>query len=386
MFVYWQRIDYLVALHSLHFIDYLTSVRYLSLTVWYAQLIFMAVAVILIVVYRKTFSLGFLKQENPLKQIYNVFSYAARNKYPRQRSAVTYGELPSRFDLAKSRYGGPYSTEYVEDVKTFCRICLLFLSLAGFGFFDGTVTAIRIRAIASPEQSNEVGFEFLTRISVSIQRVSILIGVPVYQLVIKTLFHRYILTILKRIFIGLVLLVAAICFLQILDALLAHSVETTLNTDACSFYSNYSLQSVSNDTSVPFPFQLLVVLLISQGIAYQLVVISMFEFTLAQSPHNMQGLLIGIYYSSQFIYNTTYFLQNLYCFTWKYAVQAGVYVILICLYVAVARFYRKRQREEPSQHNQQQVIEDAYELYLTREIDESIKSETDVVHVKAKNS
>ena len=66
--------------------------------------------------------------------------------------------------------------------------------------------------------------------------------------------------------------------------------------------------------------------------------------------------------------------------------QAGLYVILICLYVAVARFYRKRQREEPSQHNQQQVVEDAYELYLTREIDESIKSETDVVHVKAKNS
>ena len=117
------------------FIDYTTSIQYLSLAVCYAQLVFIAVAVILIIVYRKTFSLGFLTQENPLKQIYNVFSYAVRNKYPRRRSAATYGEMPSRFDLAKSRYGGPYSTEYVEDVKTFCRICLLFLSLAGFGFF-----------------------------------------------------------------------------------------------------------------------------------------------------------------------------------------------------------------------------------------------------------
>ena len=149
----------------------------------------MAVAVFLIIVYRKTFSLGFLTQENPLKQIYNVFSYAARNKYPRQRSAVTYGELPSRFDLAKSRYGGPYSTEYVEDVKTFCRICLLFLLVVAFGFSEGYVTASRIRAVASPEQLNEVGFEFLTHDSASIQTISILISVSVYQLVIKPLFQ-----------------------------------------------------------------------------------------------------------------------------------------------------------------------------------------------------
>ena len=105
----------------------------------------------------------------------------------------------------------------------------------------------------------------------------------------------------------------------------------------------------------------------------------MFEFTLAQSPHNMQGLLIGIYFSSQFIYNATVFLQNLYCFTWKYAVQAGVYVILIFLYVAVARFYRKRQREEPSEHNQQQVVEHVYELYLNQEIEKSTSLESNLI-------
>ena len=104
--------------------------QYISLNVCYAQLAFIAVAVI--VVYRRTFSLGFLMQENSLKQIHNVLSYVAQNKHPRQRSAATYGELPSRFDLAKSRYGGPYSTEYVEDVKTFCRICLLLLVAALF--------------------------------------------------------------------------------------------------------------------------------------------------------------------------------------------------------------------------------------------------------------
>ena len=55
--------------------------------------------------------------------------------------------------------------------------------------------------------------------------------------------------------------------------------------------------------------------------------------------------------------------------------QAGLYVILICVYVAVARFYRKRQREEPSQHNQQQVVEHVYELYLNQEMEESTSLE-----------
>ena len=59
--------------------------------------------------------------------------------------------------------------------------------------------------------------------------------------------------------------------------------------------------------------------------------------------------------------------------------QVCVYVILICLYVAVARFYRKRQREEPSQHNQQQVVEHVYELYLNQEIEKSTSLEFNLI-------
>ena len=84
-----QWIDYLIALHLLHFIDYTTSMQYMSLNVCYAQLAFIAVAVILIVVYRRTFSLGFLMQENSLKQTHNVLSYVAQNKHSRQCSAAT---------------------------------------------------------------------------------------------------------------------------------------------------------------------------------------------------------------------------------------------------------------------------------------------------------
>ena len=67
--------------------------------------------------------------QNPFKLVYNVLKHAIKNKRPRCRSAFTYceDELPSRIDFGKSKYGGPFTTEQVEDVKTFFRLLLLLL-------------------------------------------------------------------------------------------------------------------------------------------------------------------------------------------------------------------------------------------------------------------
>ena len=58
--------------------------------------------------------------QNPFKLVYNVLKFAIKNKYPRQRSAFTYCEdiIPSRIDFGKHKYGGPFTTEQVEDVKS----------------------------------------------------------------------------------------------------------------------------------------------------------------------------------------------------------------------------------------------------------------------------
>ena len=61
---------------------------------------------------------------NPCKLIYQVTRFAIKHKYPLRRSAFTYckDEIPTRIDLGKERYGGPFTTEQVEDVKTFLNI------------------------------------------------------------------------------------------------------------------------------------------------------------------------------------------------------------------------------------------------------------------------
>ena len=67
------------------------------------------------------------QNHNPLKTVYRVLKFAKQHKYPVNRSAFTYWEeeIPSRIDLGKTKYGGPFTTEEVEDVKTFFRILTL---------------------------------------------------------------------------------------------------------------------------------------------------------------------------------------------------------------------------------------------------------------------
>ena len=60
------------------------------------------------------------KTGNPIKLIFQVLNYARKNKCPRLRSALTYidEEHPSRLDFGKHKFGGPFTEEEVEDVKT----------------------------------------------------------------------------------------------------------------------------------------------------------------------------------------------------------------------------------------------------------------------------
>ncbi len=71
------------------------------------------------------------KSPQSLKIIYQVLKFAAKHKAPLNRSALTYWEedIPSRMDLGKSRYGGPFTTEQVEDVKTFFKIIVIQIPL-----------------------------------------------------------------------------------------------------------------------------------------------------------------------------------------------------------------------------------------------------------------
>ena len=74
------------------------------------------------------------KSPQSFKTIYQVLKFAWKHKSPLNRSALTYWEekVPSRMDLGKSRYGGPFTTEQVEDVKTIFRLIPLWFNIGAY--------------------------------------------------------------------------------------------------------------------------------------------------------------------------------------------------------------------------------------------------------------
>ena len=130
-----------------------------------------------------------------------IAQYAIKHKYPRQRSAFTYCEdtLPSRIDFGKSKYGGPFTTEQVEDVKTLLRTVLFILSgsaLFGIGskFYYRSEIATKLFDIESdPSLSNlpirKCSFEFVIT---NFYTISATVLIPIYELIIHPLFHQLI--------------------------------------------------------------------------------------------------------------------------------------------------------------------------------------------------
>ena len=70
--------------------------------------------------------------ENPVRLIAKILCYAARVRrhLPVRNRAFRYGEeRKSRVELAKFTYDGKFPDEKVEDVKAFCRIVFILVSL-----------------------------------------------------------------------------------------------------------------------------------------------------------------------------------------------------------------------------------------------------------------
>ena len=75
---------------------------------------------------------------NPYKLVYKITKFAFQHKVPLHRSVFTYceDELPTGLDLGKAKYGGPFTSEEVEDVKTFYGILKILFSLGPTFFLN----------------------------------------------------------------------------------------------------------------------------------------------------------------------------------------------------------------------------------------------------------
>ena len=328
-------------------------------------------------------------QGSPFKLIINVIKFAWKHKYPVNRSAFTYWEndIPSRIDLGKHKYGGPFTNEQVEDVKTLLQLLILIMSLFGFQLSgDGySLSQYMMNNLGCPT------FWSMLLLVMNPEHVTllvILIGIPLYQFFIKNYFAKYTPNLMKRVHIGLFICLIREAIYPIISLLTA----STENISQC--YLNESTEFTKDNSSIttlcllananvvvngtcervcpegPTHDNLFLLLIIPQilhGLAYILVFMTVLEFICAQAPYTMKGLLIGIWYANLSIkYLVVNILDGYMVETTTWNIYHGVKGLGIFLSIAsfclVYKFYRYRERDEIV--NEQAIIEEQYEREL----------------------
>ena len=157
---------------------------------------------------------------NPVKRISQVLNYARKNKYPRNRSALTYWEedYPSRLDLGKDKYGGPFSEEQVEDVKTVLTLIPLLISIVGVDYPEDSFLL--------PKKTSQF---ILCCINNDLLYFSVgVVLILLYHLLIYPCFYKFIPSMLKRIGLGLIIaLLTTLYYVVMLACSESFNINTT---------------------------------------------------------------------------------------------------------------------------------------------------------------
>ena len=289
------------------------------------------------------------QNRNPLKTVYRVLKFAKQHKYPVNRSAFTYceDEIPSRIDLGKSKYGGPFTTEEVEDVKTFFRILAVLTTMLLVASAVIGVMTLAGLYLKKADSSCKVNMRYSSYVSV------FLVPVIYEALVYPFVKLRCAFTTLKR--IGALLLCT---LLMSLVFLCLDLVSRFGGIDIENFFINH--------------FELQIIIFI--GIVSQLYIFltALLEFVQSQSPENMKGFLFGILFlglvatssvTTGFLVKLPKKLENNFKTDSNHDIYTSTAVtvftlVVFVVYCCVARWYKRRERDEPC--NERATIEEIY--------------------------
>ena len=306
---------------------------------------------------------------NPVSLIFKVLKYAAKHKYPVQRSAFTYceNERPTRLDYGKSKYGGPFTTEQVEDVKTFWRVLVVIL---GFSLAHLPVLAVFQSASVMEKNFNAFKYQIICLHTASHDAIlttsSIMYSIPLYELLIYPCLHNRGISILTSIGIA-----AATSIFTSFYGMLGETIRLLISNESgdCMFTQNVPTEN-QNLFIVCIPFSLIL------GFTIVALNKSNIVFICAQAPYNMNGLLVGLLFTLQTLFFTlgdllyeawknkwfaTDILGTSTCGIWFYLSTLVLAVVSSALLGLVIRWYKARERDEITRSRD--LVEEVYHKY-----------------------
>ena len=347
---------------------------------------------------------------NPYKTVYKVLNFAVKHKHPLRRSAFTYADdyMPSRLDFAKERYGGPFTTEQVENVKTLLRI-LIFLVAIGPVFVLQLPSSRYIFPLfsfhAGAAESSHYAIKNCSALKVGTYIVETggltalftNILFPFYIWIMFSLLRHKMPKIFTRLGIGVILCLLGVVSMLIID-IVGHSLagngtkETNDTVTQCMFQIskyNYTLEY----KPLNMHWSALITPSIFLGPGPLLITTTTLEFISAQSPQSMKGLLVGVFFAIQGIFQLigiTAILPISLTQPWPLdlpsvfsccSIYLGFILLMgllgFALLTSAAKKYKYRERDDILFH--QRDIEEVYTRYLIQApniIDDSDENES----------
>jgi peptide/histidine transporter 3/4 len=314
-------------------------------------------------------------KENPFTLAYKVLKYAVKHKHPQCRSAFTYceDELPSRIDFGKRKYGGPFTTEQVEDVKTFLRLIPMGVvggALAG-GLYTTNVFRDKLMNLTTSE-----AIEFGSSISVSLKECfiqssfghtvyySAVLLIVLHETIFYPVFQRCLPQIesLQKVLIGILLQIARVLVLITYIVILRHTSKEQLH---CLF--TYADNDHSSAQIITFSHYWIVIPDFLQALSTTMLLIGAAEFLSAQVPHFMKGLMIGMSCCFLVISSAICFVLSIpftkskltiwgsgtiSCGFWFSLIIAVTLIVLCPILAILIKWYKKRRRQDvlPNEH------------------------------------
>lgn len=390
-----MELQWNLLLYDSYYVNYLDGMRLAGLCILVLVFICMFSAII--------FSLCTLQQRkawfmleppaaNPYKLVYRVIKFAAQHRVPLRRSAFTYceDEQPSRLDLGKSKYGGPFTTQQVEDIKAFLGILKILITV-GPAFFLQTVVQSLLPVFARHnnimlytsflEHNETVKHQVhpegaLRHILVSnglLSPLLVVLFIPLYMWLIRPRFLYHMPGMLKRMGTGIALMVLSLVCAFVMD-FIVHKRRTEHAECMFSSYAGLDILPAGVNTTSESPLFQNAYFFTSQyvlsALFNMLMDVAILEFICSQSPYALRGLVFGIYLSVRSLFQGLAIVSVVpFAIFWKasYALSccSGFYITSIivgaltcCLFTHIARRYKYRILNEPS--NEYQYAENYY--------------------------
>ena len=207
----------------------------------------------------------------------------------------------------------------------------------------------------------------------TISLITLGVFVLLYQFLIYPCFHKYIPSMLKRIGLGLIL-----CFLTSFIYMIIALFGQVKNNSAVCVVKD---PPINSSFEMPIDYHWVIVPEVICGIAYFLVLTISLEFTVAQSPKSMRGLMVGIRYAtvglavmvSMFFQTPFKYLDSapLGCGFYYFLSKTVLIFIILVMFILLAKRYKLRVRDNDT--NVYQIVDEHFERFL-RQSDEFWKS------------